>query len=104
LVTAQDPELPALLRPNFPAAIFATADQVRAIINVKPGPLVIVLDASDAGLVAGLLRKDVRAVAVVTPQRVPIVFRRPIVTFVERPLVSTKVVLAIRLAVTELSP
>jgi hypothetical protein len=36
LVTAPDPELPAILRMAFKRTFFATAEQVRAIISVKP--------------------------------------------------------------------
>ena len=66
--------------------------------------MVVVLDAADASLVTGLMRKDVRAVAVVTRQKVPVMFSRPIVGSVERPLVSTRLVMAIRMAMAELSP
>lgn len=104
LVTAPDPELPAMLRGVFPGVIFAGPEQVRAIIRVKPGPLILVLDGAHASLVSGLVRTDVRAVAVVTPSTVPMMFRRPIVVSVERPLVETKVVAAIRSAMGEVHP
>jgi hypothetical protein len=39
---------------RLPGSGVATAAQVRAIINVKPGAMVIVLDAADGGLVSGL--------------------------------------------------
>jgi hypothetical protein len=104
LVTAEDSELPAMLRFSFPEAVFARPEQVRAIINVKPGSMVVVLDAADVSLVMGLMRRDVRAVALVTPQRAPMMFRRPIVAVVERPLYASRVVTAIKLAVAELSP
>ena len=86
IVTAPDPELPELLRAPFPGAVFASAEQVRAIIRVKPGSLVVLLDARDSSLVTGLLRNDVRAVAIVTPQKIPMMFRKPIVATIERPL------------------
>ena len=104
IVTAPDPELPAMLGAAFPGALFATAEQVRAIIRVKPGAMVVLLNAADASLVSGLMRNDVRAVAVVTRQKVPMMFRRPIVASVERPLISARVLAAIRLAMAELSP
>lgn len=104
LVTAPDPELPAILRDLFPGAIFATPEQVRAIIRVKPGPLLLVLDAAHASLVSGLIRTDVRGVALVTPSAVPMMFRRPIVVSVERPLVATRVIAAIKSAMGELHP
>jgi len=66
--------------------------------------MVVVLDAADASLVMGLMLRDVRAVALVTPQNVPMMFRRPIVAVVERPLHASRVVPAIKLAVAELSP
>jgi len=93
-----------MLRFSFPGVAFATAEEVRAIINVKPGAMVVLLDAADAALVMGLLRKDVRAVALVTPQKVPMMFRRPIVAVVERPLYAARVVTAIKLAMAELNP
>jgi hypothetical protein len=104
LITAADPELPAMLRFGFPGAVFARPEQVRAIINVKPGSMVVVLDGADASLVMGLMRKDVRAVALVTPQKVPMMFRRPIVAVVERPLYAPRVITAIKLAIAELTP
>jgi hypothetical protein len=104
LVTAPDSELPAMLRSVFPGVAFATPEQFRAIIKVKPGSLVVVLDGLDAALVAGLVRSDVRAVALVTPQRVPMMFRRPIVITIERPLVAATLVAAIKLAMGELAP
>jgi hypothetical protein len=103
-VTAPDPELPAILRSVFQRAVFATADQVRAIINVKPGAMVVVVDEAQAHLVAGLLRRDVRAIALVTRQAIPVMFRRPIVAVVERPLFASRVVTAIQLAMAELAP
>jgi len=93
-----------MLRGTFPGAIFATPEQVRAIIRVNPGPLVLVLDAADASLVSGLMRTDVRAVAVVTPAKVPMMFRRPIVVTVERPLISARVLAALKSAMGELHP
>lgn len=104
LVTAPDRELPALLRGSFPGVVFATADEVRVSIRVRPGALVVVLDAADAGLVSGLVRKDVRAVAIVTRQKVPMMFGYPIVASVERPVVSARLLMAIRLAMAELGP
>jgi hypothetical protein len=104
LVTATDAELPALLRGPFPGVVFATADEVRAIIRVKPGSLVILLDAADAGLVSGLVRTDVRAVSIVTRQKVPMMFGYPIVASVERPVVSARLLMAIKLAMAELGP
>jgi hypothetical protein len=55
-----------------------------------------------AFLVAGLLRKDVRAVAPVRPQKVPMVFRRPIAVVGERPLFESRVVRAVQLVMEEL--
>jgi hypothetical protein len=104
LVTAPDPELPGMLRPHFPGALFATAEQVRAIIGIKPGAMVVLLDAGDTSLVMGLMRKDVRAVAVMTRQPVPMMFRKPVVSALERPLVSTQVLTAVLKAMAELSP
>jgi hypothetical protein len=104
LVTAHDAELPALLRGSFPGVVFATADQVRAMIRVKPGSLVVLLDAADASLVSGLIRKDVRAVAIVTRQKVPMMFGYPIIASVERPVVSARLLMAINLAMAELGP
>ena len=104
LVTAPDPELKAILRLAFVRTFFATAEQVRAIISVKPGSMVVVIDEGHAHLVSGLLRKDVRAVALVTPKTVPVIFRRPIVAVVERPLFAPQVVTAIKLALSELGP
>jgi hypothetical protein len=93
-----------MLRGAFPGVIFVTPEQVRAIIRVKPGPLVLVLDAAHSSLVSGLLRTDVRAVAVVTPATVPMMFRRPIVVTVERPLIATRVIAALKSAMGELRP
>ena len=104
LVTAPDPELPAILRMAFKRTFFATAEQVRAIISVKPGSIVVVIDEGHTHLVSGLLRKDVRAVALVTPKTVPMIFRRPIVAVIERPLFAPRVVMAIKLALSELGP
>jgi hypothetical protein len=104
LVTARDSELPTMLRSAFPGVAFATPEQFRAIIKVKPGSVVVVLDGLDAGLVSGLARSDVRAVALVTPQTVPMMFRRPIVLTIERPLVAATLVAAIKRAMEELAP
>jgi hypothetical protein len=104
LVTAPDVELPAMLPTAFPGALFATPEQVRAIIRVKPGPLVLLLDSAHASLVSGLIRTDVRAVAVVTPSAVPMMFRRPIVDSLERPLIATRVIASIKSAMGELRP
>jgi hypothetical protein len=103
LITAPDGELPALLRGSFPGAVFATAAQIRAV-GIKYGPHVVVLDSADAALVSGLSRDDVRAVAIVARQKVPMMFSRPIVSTVERPVVSAKLVMAIKLAMAELTP
>jgi len=51
-----------------------------------------------------LMRTDVRAVAVVTPAKVPMMFRRPIVVTVERPLISARVLAALKSAMGELHP
>ena len=103
-VTAPDAELPALLRGAFPGVAFATVEQVRAIIRVRPGSLVVLLDGADANLVSGLMRNDVRAVAIVTRQKVPMMFGHPIVASVERPVFSAKLLMAIKLAMAELGP
>jgi hypothetical protein len=103
LITAPDGELPALLRGAFPGAVFATAAQVRAV-GIKHGPHVVVLDSVDAALVSGLPRDDIRAVAIVVRQKVPVMFGHPIVASVERPIVSAKLVMAIKLAMAELTP
>jgi hypothetical protein len=104
LVTAPDPELPAMLSGTFQRATFATVEQLRAVLTIKPGSMVIVLDESQAELLVGLRRRDVRAVALVTPKSIPIIFRPPIVAVVERPLRAPQVVAAINQALGELGP
>ena len=73
-VTAQDPELPALLKPGPSRAVFATQKQLRTVLGLKPGPMVILLDETQSELVGSLSRTDVRAVAIVTPGKVPVIF------------------------------
>lgn len=104
LVTAPDPELPAILRKVARRATFTTADSVRAVLGVKPGPIVIILDESQADLVAGLRRTDVRAVVLVTPGSVPVIFRRPIIAVVERPLEHSTVLAGLEQALLDLGP
>jgi hypothetical protein len=66
--------------------------------------MVVVLDESQADLVAGLRRNDVRAVALVTPGAIPVIFRPPVVAVVERPLLASRVLAAISKALGELGP
>jgi hypothetical protein len=102
LVTAPDGELPAMLKGAFARATFTTAQVLRAVLPVKPGSMVVVLDETQADLVAGLGRTDVRAVALVTPGPIPVIFRRPIVAVVERPLLAARVLAAISQALGDL--
>jgi hypothetical protein len=104
LVTAADADLPAMLGGLTPRATFTNAEHLRAVLSLKPGSMVIVLDETQADLVAGLRRTDVRAVALVTPRAIPVIFRQPIVAVVERPLLATSVVAAIHRALAELWP
>jgi hypothetical protein len=101
LVTAPDPELPAMLRSAFQRVTFTTAERLRAVLPIKPGSMVILLDEGQSDLLTGLRRNDVRAVAVVTPRAIPVIFRRPVVTVVERPLVALHVVAAIERALAD---
>jgi hypothetical protein len=103
LITASDRELPAILGGTFQRATFTTAERLRAVLPIKPGAMVIVLDESQADLVAGLGRDDVRAVALVTPGRIPVVFARPVVAVIERPLLASRVVAAVSQALGELA-
>lgn len=103
LVTAGDAELPAMLQGAFARVVFTTAERLRAVLPFKPGRMVIVLDERQVDLVAGLHRSDVRAVALVTPGPIPVIFSRPVVAVVERPLVSARVLVAIHQALTELA-
>jgi len=102
LVTAPDVELPAMLKGAFARATFTTAQVLRAVLPVKPGSMVVVLDETQADLVAGQRRSDVRAVALVTPGPIPVIFRRPIVAVVERPLLASRVMAAITQALGDL--
>ena len=104
LITAADAELPAMLRGVFERATFTRAEHLRAVMAIKPGAMVIVLDGTQADLVVGLRRTDVRAVALVTPGTIPVIFRRPVVAVVERPLRASIVVAAIQQALGELGP
>ena len=88
LVTATDGELPAILRGGPQRATFTTAAHLRAVLPIKPGSMVVLLDGSQADLVAGLRRDDVRAVALVTPGPIPVIFHPPVVAVVERPLLA----------------
>jgi hypothetical protein len=101
LVTAPDPELPAMLKSVFQRVTFTTAERLRAVLAIKPGSMVILLDQAQSDLLAGLRRNDVRAVALVTPGTIPVIFRRPVVTVVERPLVALRVVAAIQQALDD---
>jgi len=103
LVTATDGELPAILSGAAQRATFTTPAHLRAVLPLKPGAMVVVLDESQADLVAGLGRSDVRAVALVTPRRIPVIFQRPVVAVVERPLLASRVLAAISKALGELS-
>jgi hypothetical protein len=91
-----------MLRDAFQRATFTTADRLRAVLPIKPGSMVVVLDESQADLVSDLPRDDVRAVALVTPGRIPVIFRRPVVAVVERPLLAARVLSAIHKALAEL--
>ncbi len=102
LVTAPDAELPAMLRGAFQRTTFTTAEHLRAVLSIKPGAMVILMDETQTALVAGLQRTDVRAVALVTPRPIPVIFRPPVVAVVERPLQSARVVAAILQALGEL--
>jgi hypothetical protein len=104
LVTAADGELPAMLKDAFQRATFTTADHLRAVLPIKPGSMVVVLDESQADLVSGLHRNDVRAVALVTPGPIPVIFHPPVVAVVERPLLASRVLAAISKALEELRP
>lgn len=73
------------------------------MLTIKPGAMVIVLDESQADLVVGLPRDDVRAVALVTPGPIPVIFRKPVVAVVERPLLASRVVAAVSQALGELA-
>jgi hypothetical protein len=102
LVTAVDAELPGMLKGVFHYARFTNIDDLRAVLAIKPGSMVIVLDHAHASVVSGLHRADVRAVALISAQSIPVIFRTPIIAVVERPLVARHVVEAIRKALTEL--
>jgi hypothetical protein len=102
LVTATDGELPAMLRGAFQRVTFTTERHLRAVMDLKVGSMVIVLDESQADLVTGLHRDDVRAVALVTPGHIPVVFQRPVVAVVERPLLPSRVLAAVNRALGEL--
>lgn len=102
LVTATDPELPELLKGAVARVTFTTAKRLQAVMSVKPGPMVILLDETQAELVADLQRTDVRAVAIVTAQAIPVVFRHPVVAVLERPLRGTRVMAALEQALGEL--
>lgn len=104
LVTATDGELPAILRGGPQRATFTTPEHLRAVLPLKPGAMVVVLDESQADLVAGLPRSDVRAVALVTPGPIPVVFRAPVVAVVERPLLASRVLAAVSKALHDLPP
>jgi hypothetical protein len=104
LVTAPDVELPAMLKSTFQRAMFTTAGHLRAVLTIKPGAMVIVLDESQSELVTGLRRTDIRAVALVTPGTVPVIFRPPVVAVVERPLQASRLVAAIHQAIGDLGP
>ena len=104
LVTATDAELPAILRGGPHRATFTTAEHLRAVLPLKPGAMVVVLDESQAHLVAGLPRDDIRAVALVTPGPIPVIFRPPVVAVVERPLLAARLLEAINRALGELRP
>jgi hypothetical protein len=101
-VTATDGELPAMLKGGPQRATFTTVEHLRAVLPLKPGSMVVVLDESQAHLVAGLRRDDVRAVALVTPGPIPVIFRPPVVAVVERPLLASRVLAAISKAQREL--
>jgi len=101
-VTASDGELPALLSGAAQRATFTTAEHLRAVLPLKPGAMVVVLDESQADLVTGLVREDVRAVALVTPKQIPVIFRSPVVAVVERPLLASRLLAAINKALGEL--
>jgi len=102
LVIATDPELPELLRDALGRVTFTTAKRLQAVIEIKPGPMVILLDETQVDLVADLRRMDVRAVAIVTSRAIPILFHRPVVAVLERPLGGARVVAALEQALGEL--
>ena len=102
LVIATDPELPDLLRGTVGRVTFTTAKRLQAVIDIKPGPMVILLDETQVELVADLRRMDVRAVAIVTSRAIPILFHRPVVAVLERPLGGARVMAALEQALGEL--
>jgi hypothetical protein len=104
LVTAVDAELPRMLVGAFKRVTFTTAERLGAVLAVKPGPMVLLLDESQVGLVADLRRNDVRAVVLVRTQRVPVVFRHPVVAVLERPLVASQIISALQQALADVSP
>lgn len=103
LVTATDGELPAILSGGPQRATFTTAEHLRAVLPLKPGAMVVVLDESQADLVTGLQRSDVRAVALVTAKPIPVIFQAPVIAIVERPLSASRVLAAVNKALGELS-
>ncbi len=102
LVIATDPELPELLRDTLGRVTFTTAKRLQAVIEIKPGPMVILLDETQVDLVADLRRMDVRAVAIVTSRAIPILFHSPVVAVLERPLGGARVMAALEQALGEL--
>jgi len=95
-VTATDPELRTLLEGQFARVTFTSAKHLKAVLELKPGPMVILLDESQVSLVAEVRRSDVRAVALVTQRAIPIMYSSPIVAVVERPLLAPRVVAALQ--------
>ena len=102
-MTATDGELPAILSGGAQRATFTTAEHLRAVLPLKPGAMVVVIDETQADLLTGLGGSDVRAVALVTPGPIPVIFQAPVVAVVERPLLASRVLAAISKALGELS-
>jgi AmiR/NasT family two-component response regulator len=104
LVTADDQGLPAMLRVGgaLPGATFTTPAQLKAALEYKRGPMVLLLDEAQAQLVTSCPRTDVRAVVIVNPKKVPAVFTEPVMAVIERPLLGSRVVAAVRKALGSL--
>jgi hypothetical protein len=106
LVTAEDQGLAAMLRTAgaVPGATFTTPAQLKVALEYKRGPMVLLLDEAQAPLVTGCQRTDVLAVVIVTPKNVPAVFAKPVMAVIERPLLESRVVAAVRKALGSLQP
>ena len=104
LVTAEDQGLPAMLRVvgAVPGATFTTPAQLKVALEYKRGPMVLLLDEAQAQLATSCPRTDVLAVVIVTPKKVPAVFAKPVMAVIERPLLESRVVAAVRKALGSL--